>query len=103
MINSRTVANNVLSTDVSITFHVEDEFGKTNKFMKTLTNIKDTASYEEIYNAASSIAKLYDHDAYDVKLITTNLLQKDFTDELAEKDIQTTEIPQTLEEPVTEN
>ena len=92
MINSRMVANNIISTDVSITFHVEDDFGKIFKFVKTLTNIKDTASYEDIYNAASSIAKLYDHSAYNVKLITTNLIQKDDSETLVE----------TLEEPVVE-
>lgn len=112
MINSRIVANNILSTDVSITFHVEDEFGKLYKFVKTLTNIKDTASYEDIYEAANAISKLYEHTSYDVKLITTNLIQKDHEENLKkivkEEEITTveegTEVDtEIVEEEVTDN
>lgn len=84
MNNSRLITKNVISTNLCIVFSVEDEFGKTSKFTKTLSNINETASYENIYAAASAVAKLYNYDRYDVKLVTTNLIEND--------------VPQTLEE-----
>ncbi len=84
MDNSRLITKNVVSTNLCIVFSIEDEFGKTSKFTKTLSNINETASYENIYAAASAVAKLYDYDKYDVKLVTTNLIEND--------------VPQTLEE-----
>lgn len=84
MDNSRLITKNVVSTNLCIVFSIEDEFGKTSKFTKTLSNINETASYENIYAAASAVAKLYDYDNYDVKLVTTNLIEND--------------VPQTLDE-----
>ena len=45
MKDSRLITNNLISTNVSIIFYIEDEFGKISKFTKTLSNIKETASY----------------------------------------------------------
>lgn len=81
MENSRLITKNVINTNLCIVFSVEDEFGKTSKFTKTLSNVKENTSYENIYAAASAISKLYDHDSYDVKLVTTNLIENNITQE----------------------
>ena len=103
MKDSRLITNNLISTNVSIIFYIEDEFGKISKFTKTLSNIKETASYENIYAAASAVAKLYDYDKYDVKLITTNLIQDDVFQTLEEPMVEETPEEETSEDLYTEN
>lgn len=79
MLETRLINHNLVSTNVSITFSKEDELGKTKKFSKTLSDVKETASYEDIYAAASAIAKLYDYETFDVKLISTHLIENNDT------------------------
>lgn len=90
MIDPKLITNNLISTNVSVIFYKEDEFGKVSKFTKTLQNIKETASYEDIYAAATGISKLYDFDHYDVKLITTNLIKNDVVN-TTEEELETLE------------
>lgn len=91
MVDLKLITNNLISTNVSVIFYKEDEYGKITKFTKTLQNIKETASYEDIYAAATGISKLYDFDHYDVKLITTNLIENDVLNTTDEKDLETLE------------
>lgn len=77
MKNSKLIINKSVSTNVSITFYNKDNSGKTSKFTRTISNIKETASYEDIYNAALSISKLYDYTKFDIKLISTTLMEND--------------------------
>lgn len=99
MQDPKLITNNLISTNVSIIFFVEDpSSGAVSKFTKSLSNIKETASYEDIYNAAAAIAKLYDYTKYDVKLISTTLIENDVTqiienitvDNTQEENIETT-------------
>lgn len=103
MKDSRLITNNLISTNVSIIFYIEDEFGKISKFTKTLSNIKETASYEDIYAAASAVAKLYDYNKYDIKLITTNLIENDVFQTLEEPLVEETTESDTLENLHTDN
>lgn len=80
MQDPKLITNKLICTNVSIIFFIEDPTSRNiSKFTKTLSNIKETASYEDIYNAADSIAKLYDYTKYDVKLISTTLIENDVT------------------------
>lgn len=74
---SRAITNTLLSTNVTITFQTEDESGKIVKYSRTLTDIKQGASKDDIYAAAEAISKLYENNGYDVKLITTNLIDNE--------------------------
>lgn len=94
MLETRLINHNLIGTNVSITFFKEDEFGKIKRFSKTLTDVRETASYEEIYAAAAAIAKLYDYKTFDVKLISTHLIQEndsDINSEYTENEISTLE------------
>ncbi len=73
----RAVSEKRVSRNVAITFRKEDHENKVRKFSRTFTNIKDTAEKEDIHAAAEALSKLYDYDDYDVKIITTNLLEDD--------------------------
>lgn len=73
----RAITNTLISTNVTITFQTQDEFGKTVKYSRTLTDIKQDASKDDIYAAAEAISKLYENNGYDVKLITTNLIDNE--------------------------
>ena len=86
MENSHLVNNNLLSKSVTISFQIEGEYGKIYKFTKTLSNITKNASNEDIYNAAAAIAMLYEHDKFDVKLTTTNLIENEIL-EILEEDL----------------
>lgn len=97
MIDPKLITNNLISTNVSVIFYKEDEYGKISKFTKTLQNIKETASYEDIYAAATGISKLYDFDHYDVKLITTNLIENDVVNTTDEDNLETLEEMETEE------
>ncbi len=77
MTNAYSINDNLLSRNVSIVFQTTDSDGKIYKFTKTLLNITETASNSDIHAAASAIAKLYQHDEFSVRLITTNILEND--------------------------
>lgn len=86
MNDSYVVTTNLLSTNVSIIFYIEDETGKVSKFTKTISNILETASHDDIFAAAAAVAKLYKHDKFDVKLVTTNLLEDEILETVEEEE-----------------
>ena len=93
MLTSRLIVDNVETTNLSISFQNEKD-GITEKFTRSLVNIRETASYDDICSAGRAISKLYEHTKYEIKLITTNLIMDDSEEEILDENAQV----QTLEE-----
>lgn len=75
--DSRMVTSTALGTNLVITFYSEDEFGVTKRTTRTIAGIKQGASNDDINAAAKAVAQLIDHTRYDVKVVTTNLIEDD--------------------------
>ncbi|BAK56788.1 hypothetical protein SFBM_1024 [Candidatus Arthromitus sp. SFB-mouse-Japan] len=80
LFNTQVITSTTLATSLVITFYTDNLDGTVRKFTRTIADIKSGLTNDILSAAARAVAELVDHTRYDVKLVTTNLIEDGVTD-----------------------
>lgn len=75
LMSAQVITSTAVTSNLVITFYVDELDGTIRRFTKTISGVKQGITNDVLSEAAKSISKLIEHTRYDVKLVTTNLIE----------------------------
>ncbi|WP_242821386.1 hypothetical protein [Candidatus Arthromitus sp. SFB-rat-Yit] len=74
LMDAQVITSTTLTSNLVITFYFDEDDGTIRRFTKTISGIKQGATNDALSEVAKSVSKVIEHTRYDIKVVTTNLI-----------------------------